>query len=153
MNFALLYVDGTISGRVREASGSPGNITVELIRCDTYDADDAECSTYDRDNFPTQTTETKSNGTWEFNDLLEGWYEVYVGEAGYLAADIDDDYTIDDDGGIESPEMHTGLLKGKRDLASGNNFYVYDNGLDDDDDLEDIEVEGTRSIRTKALRP
>ena len=143
VNFALLYVDGTISGRVREASGSPGNITVELIRCDTYDAEDAECSTYDRDNFPTQTRETKSNGTWEFNDLLEGWYEVYVGEAGYLAADIDDDDMIDDDGGMESPEMHTGLLKGKRDLASGNNFYVYDNGLDDDDDLDGIEVEGT----------
>ncbi len=143
VNFALLYVDGTISGRVREASGSPGNITVELIRCDTYDADDAECSTYDRDNFPTLTTETNRNGTWEFDDLLEGWYEVYVGEAGYLAADIDADYRIDDDGGMESPEMHTGLLKGKRDLASSNNFYVYDNGLDDDDDMEEIEVEGT----------
>ena len=143
VNFALLYVDGSISGRVREASGSPGNITVELIRCETYDAGDAECDTYDRDNFPTQTRETASNGTWEFDDLLEGWYEVYVGEAGYLAADIDADYRIDDDGGMESPEMHTGLLKGRRDLASGNNFYVYDNGLDDDDDLGDIEVEGT----------
>ena len=143
VNFALLYVDGSISGRVREASGNPGNITVELIRCETYDAGDAKCDTYDRDNFPTQTTETKSNGTWEFNDLLEGWYEVYVGEAGYLAADITAMDIIDDDGGIESPEMHTGLLKGRRDLASGNNFYVYDNGLDDDDDLDDIEVEGT----------
>ncbi len=143
VNFALLYVDGSISGRVREASGSHGNITVELIRCDTYDADDEECGRYDRDNFPTQTTETKSNGTWEFDDLLEGWYEIYVGEAGYLAADIDDDDVIDDDGGNESPEMHTGLLKGKRDLASSNNFYVYDNGLDDDDDMEEIEVEGT----------
>ena len=143
VNFALLYVDGSISGRVREASGSPGNITVELIRCETYDADDAECSTYDRDNFPTLTTETNRNGTWEFDDLLEGWYEVYVGEAGYLAADITAMDIIDDDGGIESPEMHTGLLKGRRDLASGNNFYVYDNGLDDDDDLDDIEVEGT----------
>ena len=143
VNFALLYVDGSISGRVREASGSHGNITVELIRCDTYDADDEECGRYDRDNFPTQTTETKSNGTWEFDDILEGWYEIYVGEAGYLAADIDDDDVIDDDGGNESPEMHTGLLKGKRDLASSNNFYVYDNGLDDDDDMEEIEVEGT----------
>ena len=143
VNFALLYVDGSISGRVREASGSPGNITVELIRCETYDAEDEECSTYDRDNFPTQTTETKKNGTWEFDDLLEGWYEIYVGEAGYLAANIDEDDMIDDDGGMESPEMHTGLLKGKRDLASGNNFYVYDNGLDDDDDMEEIEVEGT----------
>ena len=143
VNFALLYVDGSISGRVREASGSPGNITVELIRCETYDAEDEDCSTYDRDNFPTQTTETKKNGTWEFDDLLEGWYEVYVGEAGYLAADIDEDDMIDDDGGMESLEMHTGLLKGKRDLASGNNFYVYDNGLDDDDDMEEIEVEGT----------
>ena len=143
VNFALLYVDGSISGRVREPSGSHGNITVELIRCDTYDADDEECGRYDRDNFPTQTTETKSNGTWEFDDILEGWYEIYVGEAGYLAADIDDDDVIDDDGGNESPEMHTGLLKGKRDLASSNNFYVYDNGLDDDDDMEEIEVEGT----------
>ena len=102
VNFALLYVDGSISGRVREASGSPGNITVELIRCETYDADDAECSTYDRDNFPTLTTETNRNGTWEFDDLLEGWYEVYVGEAGYLAADITAMDIIDDDGGIES---------------------------------------------------
>ena len=145
VNFALLYVDGSISGRVREASGSHGNITVELIRCDTYDADDEECSRYDRDNFPTQTTETNSNGTWEFDDLLEGWYEIYVGEAGYLAADIDDDDMIDDDGGIESPEMHTGLLKGRRDLASGNNFYVYDNGLDDDDDLgsDGVVIKGT----------
>ena len=143
VNFALLYVDGSISGRVREASGSPGNITVELIRCETYDADDAECDTYDRDNFPTQTTETASNGTWEFDDLLEGWYEVYVGEAGYLAANVDADYGIDDDGATKSPEMHTDLLKGRRDLASGNNFYVYDNGLADADDLRDIEVEGT----------
>ena len=34
-----------------------------------------------------------------------------------------------------SADMHTGLVKGKRDLAAGNNFYVYDNGLEDDDDL------------------
>ena len=143
VNFALLYVDGGISGRVREASGSPGNITVELIRCDTYDAEDEECSTYDRDNFPTQTTETNRNGTWEFDDLLEGWYEIYVGEAGYLAANIDDDNVIDDDATTASLEMRTGLLKGKRDLASGNNFHVFDNGLDDDDDLDGIEVKGT----------
>ena len=143
VNFALLYVDGSISGRVREASGSPGNITVELIRCETYDTEDEDCSTYDRDNFPTQTRETMSNGSWEFNDLLEGWYEIYVGEAGYLAANIDDDNVIDDDVTTVSLEMHTGLLKGKRDLASGNNFYVYDNGLDDDDDMDGIEVEGT----------
>ena len=145
VNFALLYVDGSISGRVREASGNPGNITIELIRCDTYDAGDAECNTYDRDNFPTQTTETKRNGAWEFNDLLEGWYEVYVGEAGYLAANIDDDDKIDDDGATESADMHTGLVKGRRDLAAGNNFYVYDNGLDDDDDLgsDGVVIKGT----------
>ena len=145
VNFALLYSDGTISGRVREASGSPGNITVELIRCETYDADDGECSTYNRSGFPTQTTETKSNGTWEFNDLLEGWYEVYVGEAGYLAANIDDNNVIDDDASTVSDEMHTGLVKGKRDLAAGNNFYVYDNGLDDDDDLgsDGVVIKGT----------
>ncbi len=145
VNFALLYSDGTISGRVREASGSPGNITIELIRCETYDADDGECSTYNRSDFPTRTTETKSNGTWEFNDLLEGWYEVYVGEAGYLAANIDDNNMIDDDASTVSDEMHTGLVKGKRDLAAGNNFYVYDNGLDDDDDLgsDGVVIKGT----------
>ena len=145
VNFALLYVDGSISGRVREASGNPGNITIELIRCDTYDAGDAECATYDRDNSPTETRETERNGTWEFNDLLEGWYEVYVGEAGYLAADIDDDGKIDDDGGTTAPDMHTGLVKGRRDLAAGNNFYLYDNGLDDDDDLgsDGVVIEGT----------
>ena len=145
VNFALLYVDGSISGRVREASGNPGNITIELIRCDTYDAGDAECGTYDRDDFPTVTRETAKNGSWEFNDLLEGWYEVYVGEAGYLAANIDDKNQIDDDGATESAEMHTGLVKGRRDLAAGNNFYLYDNGLDDDDDLDSdgVVIEGT----------
>ena len=138
-------MDGSISGRVREASGNPGNITIELIRCDTYDAGDAECGTYDRDDFPTVTRETAKNGSWEFNDLLEGWYEVYVGEAGYLAANIDDKNQIDDDGATESAEMHTGLVKGRRDLAAGNNFYLYDNGLDDDDDLDSdgVVIEGT----------
>ena len=142
VNFALLYADGTISGRVREASGNPGNITIELIRCKTYE--DGECANYDRTNFPTQTTETKSNGTWEFNDLLEGWYEIYVGEAGYLAANVNGGQ-IDDDASTESPEMLTGLVKGKRDLKAGRNFYVYDNGLDDDDDLgsDGVVIKGT----------
>ncbi len=142
VNFALLYADGTISGRVREASGKPGNITIELIRCETYDPGRNRCGRYNRTDFPTMTTETAANGTWEFDDLLEGWYEIYVGEAGYLAANVDANGRPDDDG-TASAEMHSALVKGKRDLAAGNNFAVYDNGREANDNLGGISVMGT----------
>ena len=49
--------------------------------------------------------------------------------------------------------MHTGLLKGKRDLASGNNFYVYDNGLDDDDDMDSAWGRKWRERPTRTTTP
>ena len=63
VNFALLYTDGSMSGRVREAASVPGNITIELARCDTYVSGD-RCKTYDRVDFPTRRTQTLTNGFW-----------------------------------------------------------------------------------------
>ena len=120
VNFALLYTDGSMSGRVREAASSPGNITIELARCDTYVSGD-RCKTYDRVDFPTQRTQTLTNGFWEFEDLTEGYYEVNVGDVGFKSANITATTPpkIDDDASDAADEEHTRLVKGERDLASG----------------------------------
>ena len=146
VNFALLYTDGSMSGRVREAASVPGNITIELARCDTYASGD-RCKTYDRVDFPTQRTQTLTNGFWEFEDLTEGYYEVNVGDVGFKPANIDDNSKIDDDASDPpAKEEHTKLVKGERDLASGNNFYIYDGGKDDDDGLASLVVMGTQNV-------
>ena len=145
VNFALLYTDGSMSGRVREAASKPGNITIELARCDTYVSGD-RCATYDRVDFPTQRTQTLANGFWEFEDLTEGYYEVNVGDVGFKPANIDDAFKIDDDASTTADEEHTRLVKGERDLASGNNFYIYDGGKDDDDGLASLVVMGTQDV-------
>ena len=145
VNFALLYTDGSMSGRVREAASVPGNITIELARCDTYASGD-RCATYDRVDFPTQRTQTLTNGFWEFEDLTEGYYEVNVGDVGFKSANIDANSKIDDDASTTADEEHTRLVKGERDLASGNNFYVYDGGKDDDDGLASLVVMGTQNV-------
>ena len=145
VNFALLYTDGSMSGRVREAALVPGNITIELARCDTYVSGD-RCATYDRVDFPTRRTQTLSNGFWEFEDLTEGYYEVNVGDVGFKSANIDANSKIDDDASTTADEEHTRLVKGERDLASGNNFYVYDGGKDDDDGLASLVVKGTQDV-------
>ena len=145
VNFALLYTDGSMSGRVREAASSPGNITIELARCDTYVSGD-RCKTYDRGDFPTQRDQTLTNGFWEFEDLTEGYYEVNVGDVGFKPANIDANSKIDDDASEAADEEHTKLVKGERDLASGNNFYIYDGGKDDDDGLASLVVMGTQNV-------
>ena len=165
-NFALLYVDGTLSGRVMEASGADGNIPIELIRCDTYTPGDAtaepptdgECTRYDRKNYPTQTEVTSSSGHWEFNDLLEGWYDVNIGDAGYISALIDSDNKIDDDADDGDPDTdetaadrHTRLVKGRRDLAARNDFYVYDRGLANGAEMTALDVEGIQDVDDGAV--
>ena len=148
VNFALLYTDGSMSGRVREAASRPGNITIELARCDTYVSGD-RCKTYDRVDFPTQRTQTLTNGFWEFEDLTEGYYEVNVGDVGFKPANIDANSKIDDDASTTADEERTRLVKGERDLASGNNFYIYDGGKDDDDGLASLVVMGTQNVNDR----
>ena len=147
VNFALLYTDGSMSGRVREAASVPGNITIELARCDTYASGD-RCATYDRVDFPTDRTQTLASGFWEFEDLTEGYYEVNVGDVGFKPANINATTLKIDDDEVDNPadEERTRLVKGERDLASGNNFYIYDGGKDDDDGLASLVVMGTQNV-------
>ena len=104
------------------------------------------CKTYDRVDFPTQRTQTLTNGFWEFEDLTEGYYEVNVGDVGFKPANIDANSKIDDDASTTADEERTRLVKGERDLASGNNFYIYDGGKDDDDGLASLVVMGTQNV-------
>ena len=69
-------------------------------------------------DFPTQRTQTLTNGFWEFEDLTEGYYEVNVGDVGFKPANIDDNSKIDDDASDPpAKEEHTKLVKGERDLG------------------------------------
>ena len=150
VNFALLHKDGKVTGRVREAAGNHKGITVELARCETVEVDEAEddgraCESAPRKDFPPQRTVTGAGGYWELPDLLEGWYRVNVGDAGFSPAMLDADGDIDDDGADQSKENYVKIVEGRLDVASRANFFVFDN-TGDDDGLDGISVTGQTSI-------
>ena len=78
-----------VRSRAGEGSGGqPQGITVELARCETVEVDATEddgmaCESAPRADFPPQRTVTGAGGYWEFPDLMEGWYRVNVGDAGF----------------------------------------------------------------------
>ena len=150
VNFALLNKDGKVTGRVREAAGNHKGITVELARCETVEVDATEddgmaCESAPRADFPPQRTVTGAGGYWEFPDLMEGWYRVNVGDAGFSPAMLDDDGDIDDDGEVQSQENYVKIVEGRLDVASRANFFVFDN-TGDDDGLDGVSVRGKTSI-------
>ena len=158
VNFALLHKDGKVTGRVREAADNHTGITIELARCETVEDDATEddgraCESAPRKDFPPQRAVTGAGGYWEFPDLMEGWYRVNVGDAGFSPAMLDADGDIDDDGTVQSQENYVKIVEGKLDVASRANFFVFDN-TGDDDGLDRISVTGKTSIddtKTKAL--
>ena len=154
-NFALLYKDGSFSGRVTEAAGAHDGITIQLTRCETVATNEDgtvvvpfDCARYHRRSvFPTRREESGSNGRWEFDDLLEGYYRVDVGDAGYEAAIqvggvIDEDAQVNDVAVEPSPLESVGRVKGRRDLSAGHRFYVFDGGLERDGAMTAIVVKG-----------
>ena len=150
VNFALLHKDGKVTGRVREAAGNHKGITVELARCETVEDDATEddgraCESAPRKDFPPQRAVTGAGGYWELPDLLEGWYRVNVGDAGFSPAMLDADGDIDDDGDVQSQENYVKIVEGKLDVASRANFFVFDN-TGDDDGLDGVSVTGRTSI-------
>ena len=150
VNFALLHKDGKVTGRVREAAGNHKGITVELARCETVEDDATEddgraCESAPRKDFPPQRAVTGAGGYWELPDLLEGWYRVNVGDAGFSPAMLDADGDIDDDGDVQSQENYVKIVEGKLDVASRANFFVFDN-TGDDDGLDGVSVTGKTSI-------
>ena len=150
VNFALLHKDGKVTGRVREAAGNHKGITIELARCETVEDDATEddgraCESAPRKDFPPQRAVTGAGGYWELPDLLEGWYRVNVGDAGFSPAMLDDDGDIDDDGEVQSQENYVKIVEGRLDVASRANFFVFDN-TGDDDGLDGVSVRGRTSI-------
>ena len=150
VNFALLHKDGKVTGRVREAADNHTGITIELARCETVEDDATEddgraCESAPRKDFPPQRAVTGAGGYWEFPDLMEGWYRVNVGDAGFSPAMLDADGDIDDDGTVQSQENYVKIVEGKLDVASRANFFVFDN-TGDDDGLDRISVTGKTSI-------
>ena len=150
VNFALLNKDGKVTGRVREAAGNHTGITIELARCETVEDDATEddgraCESAPRKDFPPQRAATGAGGYWEFPDLMEGWYRVNVGDAGFSPAMLDADGDIDDDGEDQSQENYVKIVEGRLDVASRANFFVFDN-TGDDDGLDGVSVRGKTSI-------
>ena len=157
-NFALLHGDGEFSGRVREARGEPSGIAVELRRCVTteLDADGDAVKCKEEVDFDAENESADSKGRWEFPGLREGYYVANIAATTYNRAKWGDD-GIDDDamnceGGadadadcdLDRTEDAYGMLEGSRAFNRGGaNFYVYNRTLDDDDDMDGVDAEGT----------
>ena len=119
-NFALVYTDNNVSGSVTNLSGSDdGDITVELAHCEAYSTSDG-CEWGD-----IVKMETNSKGSYEFADLMEGYYEVWFTGGGLAAANVDDKGKADDDGDTSGATSHTTSVMGRDDYSTGNNFIIY----------------------------
>ena len=119
-NFALVYTDNNVSGSVTNLSGSDdGDITVELAHCEAYSKSDG-CEWGD-----IVKMETNSKGSYEFADLMEGYYEVWFTGGGLAAANVDDKGKADDDGDTSGATSHTASVMGRDDYSTGNNFIIY----------------------------
>ena len=119
-NFALVYTDNNVSGSVTNLSGSDdGDITVELAHCEAYSTSDG-CEWGN-----IVKMETNSKGSYEFSDLMEGYYEVWFTGGGLAAANVDDKGKPDDDGDTSGATSHTASVMGRDDYSTGNNFIIY----------------------------
>ena len=118
-NFALVYTDNNVSGSVTNLSGSDGDITVELAHCESYSTSDG-CEWGD-----IVKMETSSKGSYEFPDLMEGYYEVWFTGGALAAARMGEDERPDDDGGTPGATSHSTSVMGRDDYSTGNNFTVY----------------------------
>ena len=169
-NFALLHKDGTFSGSVKEASGRPGAVAVELRRCLVYTAPapdatppiEETCS--DDPDFRPQVKQTTTSGSWSFPGLREGYYQVNIAATGYNRAKWDSDGINDDaancEGGTEADTdacdtqrtmRKFDLLKGKtafnRDRAV---YYIYNGNLRSADEMTAVAVTGVTAVGAEA---
>ena len=175
-NFALLHKDGTYSGGLREATGNPGRIAIELRRCLVYTAadtmavgaaDDVPESCTPDNSFGAQVEQADPGptGSWSFSDLREGYYRVNIAGPDYRRAKwgamgIDDDAADcgpgsegDVDGGgvnicdTRRTATQYDLLKG--DDAFNRDraiFYIYNNDLRGADSLAAVTIKGVQTV-------
>ena len=133
VNFALVYTDGELSGRVTHVSGSDGDINLRIYR--------------ERDDQVTEVT-TDSRGRFETGGLMEGSYRVEIEDARFAAPCLtsatgtpDDDGPDKDDDGecdhVAALEID-GDLRGRQARGSLGILHVYDTKLFANDSLGDL---------------
>ena len=136
-NFALVWGDGVISGKVDNISGLNGGIDIRVYQCRNLRAAD-KCG---RDNpvgyrGPLETT-TALSGGFQVGGLTEGVYQVEIEDVGWtsplLTSGKPDDDTTDPE--ALAPSMFEPYLKGREAYAATGTFYVYDGTVSDDDAL------------------
>ena len=133
-NFGLVYTDGTVAGRVNNASGSNANIDVRII------------SSLDADDFWERAT--SRSGEFSVANLMEGNYTAEIEDAGYgvpclnAAGTAADDDNVDANGDCNNPAATTlsGSVEGRDDYQSLGTLHVYNMRMGDDDNLTSLTV-------------
>ena len=133
VNFALVYIDGELSGGVSNVSGGEEDIDFRIYR--------------ERDDQLTEVT-TDSRGRFETGELMEGSYRVEIEDARFAAPCLTSATgTPDDDGPDDNADgvcdHLTALeidsdLRGRQAHANLDILHVYDTKLFADDSLGDL---------------
>ena len=153
-NFALVWSDGSVSGKIDNLSGSAAGIDVRVYQCLDSDSDDF-CGRgapigY---NAPIELT-TNASGRFEFDGLTEGDYQVEIDDRGWSSPllvdgdgepDDDADATDSDQDDIpdnQAPSMADAYLEGRRASDGFATLYVYDGDASDNEELGASVVRG-----------
>ena len=150
-NFALVYTDGELSGKVHNLSGSNASIDIVLSTPNPLD-----------DEVKTETVGA-TGGNFEFGGLIEAMgYSAEIEDAGYTAPCMGDDGEADDevddgtfangcgqDGeGVDRVRFPTVLMadiEGENDHEGLGTFYVYNSRLEEADAMASLSVMGITS--------
>ena len=154
VNFALVYTDGAVGGRVTNLSGSNAGIIVELTMCDSFTRATAT-EAADCDWGSLRRTTTNSRGNFQFDGLMEGYYQMWWTGGGLAtvmySVDADGNATIDAGGALSWRTTSFPDLGGRRDYdGTGNTFFVYNLNAGSDTELDEVTVTGTTATEEDA---
>ena len=135
-NFALVYSDGTVAGKVSNASGSNANIDVRISN--NLNDDEAERT-------------SGADGAFSLMNVMEGTYTAEIEDAGWAAPCMsdttatggpagmpDDDGPVDGNGAcVTAASTIEGTLSGRNDYADLGTLYVYSSTASVNDTLTD----------------
>ena len=155
-NFALVYMNGSVSGSVNNLSGSNAGILVEAAMCDTFveGAEEDDPSTQDVDETADtcewgdvmRTTSAGRGGDYEFDGLLEGYYQVWFTGGGFGAANMGADGPDDDATDGTGVGLHTAVVMGRNQYDTGNNFHIYNQRSGTGAMLDSLGVRGVTTV-------
>ena len=143
-NFALVYTDGELSGRVNNLSGS--NASIDIIISTPSPLDDDE-----------KVETVGSRGNFELGDLIEAMgYTAEIEDAGFTAPCMgadgmpDDDLEADDGtcgpGNSRFPTELEADIEGESDHESMGTLTVYNTRMSSGDAMTAIEVMGQTAV-------